>query len=50
MSTEDLTKCRDVAEQLISYYEEHIGDTVAEQLFEAGVIDEIDDKGMELID
>lgn len=50
MSTEDLTKCGDVVEQLISYYEEHISYTVMEQLHEEGVIDETDDKGMELIE
>jgi len=49
LTPEDLTKSRGVVEQLIEYYKEHMHSTIMDQLFEAGVIDETDDKGMALI-
>ena len=49
LTPEDLTKSRGVVEQLIEYYKEHMHSTIMDQLFEAGVIGETDDKGMALI-
>jgi hypothetical protein len=49
LTADDLTKSRGVVEQLIEYYKEHIHSTIMDQLFEAHVIDETDNKGMALI-
>ena len=49
LTPDDLTKASDVVSQLVEYYKEHIHSTIMDQLFEAGVIGETDDKGMALI-
>lgn len=49
LTPDDLTKASNVVSQLVEYYKEHMHSTVMDQLYEEGVIDETDDKGMALI-
>jgi hypothetical protein len=49
ITSDELNKASDVADSLVSYYEEHIHSTVMDQMFENNAIEETDDKGMALI-
>ena len=49
LTPDDLTKASNVVSQLVEYYKEHMHSAVMDELYEEGVIDETDDKGMALI-
>jgi hypothetical protein len=49
ITSDELNKASDVADSLVSYYEEHIHSTVMDQMFENNAIEETDDKGVVLI-
>lgn len=49
LTPEDLTKASNIVSQLVEHYKEHMHSCVMDQLYEAGVIDETDNKGMALI-
>ena len=49
ITSDELNKASDVADSLVSYYEEHIHSTVMDQMFENNAIEETDDKGVALI-